>query len=140
MCALITAVGQIIAANWNTFFEAKEHYDVDSNTAVPERNTLVISGDVAWIRYRVNVPYRASTDGIVSAFSGGDGDVTGGVVFEGASIGSLEIRTRFGRYDGAVLPVRKGRYWLVQAEGGGDRNLEVQWLGVLPDEEAQQSE
>ena len=135
-CAVITAGGQIIAANWNAFFGAREHYNVDPT--LPDdarvRQTQVTSGEVEWIRYRANVTYLASTDGIVSAFSGGDGAVTGGVVFEGASQASLEVRTRFGRYDGAVLPVREGRYWLVQAEGGGGRNVEVQWLGLPRDE------
>ena len=130
---MITAGGQIIAVNWDAFFGARDYFDVDANTTDNEgekdvRETLVTS-KVEWITYKANVTYLASTDGIVSAFSGGDGAVTGGGVFEGASATSLEVRTRFGRFDGAVLPVTKGRYWLVQVEGSGQRNVEVQWLG-----------
>ena len=130
LCTVVTAISQIVAANFNYIFSPAEPVDVDVSTDTPIKETQATSGDVDWVFLMYNVAYRAETDGIVSAFSGGDGDVAEGVIFEGASQDSLEIRTRFGRYDGAVLPIRKGRYWLVQTEGGGERNLTVQWLAL----------
>ena len=101
---------------------------MDDYADAPTKETKPVSGEADWETFQHNVAYHAETDGIVSAFSGGDGVVTEGLIFEGASQGTLEIRTRFGRYDGAVLPVRQGRYWLVQYESSDEQTIEVQWL------------
>ena len=85
---------------------------------------------VEWVRADPNVTYLAETDGIVSAISGGDGIVKEGVIFEGGTEQFMDVRTRFGRYDGAILPVEKGRYWQVKSEGASQDTIQVQWLAL----------
>ena len=131
-CAVITAIGNVFAANWTAIFPAHEPVNLDQDIGDTVVETQGNSESADWVILKHNVVYRAETDGIVAASSGGDGDVAAGLVLEGASQSGLRLRTRFGKYDGAVLPVRRGRYWMVQAEGAGERNIEVQWLALPP--------
>ena len=128
-CALITAIANIVAINWNTFFSSSESVQLDPNEDEKNAEIRRISADTGeWVRVDPDVTYLAETNGIVSAISGGDGIVKEGVIFEGGTVQSMEVRTRFRRYDGAILPVRKGRYWKVQSEAAGNDTILVQWL------------
>lgn len=83
---------------------------------------------VEWKKLTSNVVYKAESDGIVAAFSSGKGKVSRGVILDGDTQDSLEWRTRFNPYDGAILPVQKGRFWLVQTIGETPKSIKVQWL------------
>ena len=81
-----------------------------------------------WVTFKPNVVYKARSNGIVAAYSGGKGKVSKGIILEGGTEDTLESRTRFQKYDGAVLPVQKGRFWLVQGSGGTSKSITVQWM------------
>ena len=119
MRAVITAGGQIIGANWDTFFGAREHSDVDENTTASVRETLVVSGQVDWVRYRDNVTYRTTTDGILSAFSGGDGAVTGALC--------LKSKRRIDPLTLSRLPLRQNGRGFTQRVGGTCRVVGAAW-------------
>lgn len=85
-----------------------------------------------WEKMQVNTVYKAETNGLVSAQSGGEGKVSAGIILEGPKqnlVWGKNARTRFGRYDGSILPVQKGRWWKVQSIGEGDSDtITVYWM------------
>ncbi len=81
-----------------------------------------------WKRRQHNFVYQASTDGFIAAYTGGNTPAQGFMIYTGKTQDSMPLRTRGGRYDGAVCPVAKGSFWTVQADGEG--SLTVQWLPV----------
>jgi len=76
---------------------------------------------------KAKVAYKAENDGFVAAVTGGKNPAKGIELLSGPSPNGLVMRTRvWSAYDGAILPVRKGDYWLVSPTSNGDVN--VQWL------------
>lgn len=135
LAAVITAGGNILAENWGRLFPPKSPSKVqvestsqtESDLAPGKRSTS--PPDVEWRILEPNVVYRAESHGFVAARSGGNGRVMAGLIREGPDPSNLDTRTRFQAYDGAVLPVLEGRYWMVQAYREGDVNsISVQWL------------
>ena len=88
------------------------------------------SGFGTWTPLQQNVAYEAKSDGYVSAISGGNRPANGVAIYAGQTPGDLKLRMRgYGAYNGALLPVRKGDYWLVRgAESGGE--ITVSWLAL----------
>lgn len=78
--------------------------------------------------YQPGARYIASTDGFVSAISGGDDAATEIKIQTGDNSEDLLTLARAtGAYGGAVLPVQKGDIWRVVATGG---KCLVAWMQV----------
>ena len=76
---------------------------------------------------KTNVAYPAKGDGFLVVYTGGNNPANGADMLTGPSSEKLVTRTRVGGpYDGAVLPVCQGHYWLVRPRSAGTVN--VQWL------------
>ncbi|UXI67433.1 hypothetical protein [Tahibacter amnicola] len=104
---------------------------VRTTSAKPASTPVTAPGTEGWVEkgYGVNVAYAAETDGFVAALTGGNKPAAGADVFSGPTAKDLTLRTRAGgSYAGAVLPVRKGEYWLVKPQGSG--TVTVQWLST----------
>ena len=90
--------------------------------------------DVEWEEVKLDdLPRRAETDGIVAVYSGGDGRVQSGYVYEGPrpSESHLKARTRFGEYGGTSLPILKDRWWSVRPKDERyPSGIKVQWLAT----------
>ena len=128
LSSLIAAGGNILAANWTILFPAKSPTELEGSPA-PTGEADKPLEDADWQILAPNVVYRAESNGFVATYSGGTGKVRVGVIREGPAADNLSWRTRFTRYDGTVLPILKGRYWMVEARGEGDNNsITVQWL------------
>ena len=115
----------------------KENSAVENNNkeqAYPVAETPVAETPVAetggWVDLEANTVYQAESNGFIVTYSGGKGKVARGVIREGNSPSKNDLpwRTRFHDYDGAVLPVQKGRYWLVEALDGPSKSITVRWL------------
>ena len=96
------------------------------------------SGFKQWERYKPDVIHRAKSDGFVAAYGHSPAGTTAagvprtgtGLIKEGASAAAMATVTRFGAgYQGAVLPVAKGRYWTVKHNPNSGRVM-VHWLAV----------
>ena len=135
LAAVVTACGNVLAENWDRLFPPESPSEVKVEPT-PQTEFDLAPGtgstsppDVEWRILEPNVVYRAESHGFVAARSGGNGKVIAGLIREGPDPSSLDTRTRFQAYDGAVLPVLEGRYWMVQAYRGGDgTSISVQWL------------
>ena len=105
-----------------------------AETPVAETTPVAAETPVAetggWVDLEANTVYQAESNGFIVTYSGGKGKVARGVIREGNSPSKNDLpwRTRFHDYDGAVLPVQKGRYWLVEALDGPSKSITVRWL------------
>jgi hypothetical protein len=88
------------------------------------------SGFGTWSPLQPDVAYEAKSDGYVAAISSGNRPANGVAIYGGPSAANLDLRMRgYGAYNSALLPVRKGDYWLVRgAESSG--HITVSWLPV----------
>ncbi len=86
------------------------------------------------LSFSPDTPYQASTDGFVSAYTGGANPANGLLIFVAKALPDLSnrasIRTRTGRYDGIICPVPKDHYWKIASDNGG--SIAIQWLPVMP--------
>ena len=81
-----------------------------------------------WEPRQPNLVYEATSDGFITAYTGGNNPARGFLIYTGERPDSMPLRTRGGEYDGTVCPVSKGSFWAVRSDGGG--RLTVQWLPV----------
>lgn len=90
-----------------------------------------LSGEWIGSGFSVNVAYKAEQNGFLSVYTGGDAPAKGADLLTGKAQHLLETRTRAGGpYDGAVLPVAKGEYWLVKPQSPG--SVFIQWRSDVP--------
>ena len=96
--------------------------------ALPTEPKGTVQGFGAWVEnLKTDVAYPAQSDGFLVVFTGGGDPAKGADLLTGDSAEKLTTRTRVGGpYDGAVLPVPQGHYWLVRPRSAGTVN--VQWL------------
>ncbi len=131
LCAVITAIGQILAAQWHYLSPPEPPKEIAA--AEPPRKLEdigpVAKADADWQPLKPDVVYQAKSAGVVAALSAGSSRSMGtGVISVGRKKNALHWRTRFNEYDGAVLPVPKGRYWTVHTNSGDPKSIRVQWL------------
>ena len=115
----------------------QENSSEDQPTQKPSSSTDQTSSS-GWQPMDACETYTAPTFGFVSAFSGGDNPPGNVWILEGPPGNSpLEVRTRFNKYDGEVIPVFEGHRWKVAPNKGGEttcsdsvkKSIVVQWLG-----------
>jgi len=132
LCAVISAVGEIVAQNWPWSPIKSVPEKVEGETPQPTIPDLP-SGDGSnifrkWVKLEKNVTYKAESDGFIAAYTGGDNPARGFHIYVGEQLNNLTILTRAGQYDGTVCPVSNGDYWLVKASSGGE--VVVRWLPI----------
>jgi hypothetical protein len=76
--------------------------------------------------YRPNVAYQAVQNGFVAAYSGTSKPAKNTILRSGPAPDQLSARTRLGEFEGSVMPVTKGQWWMVDREGSG--TVTVQWF------------
>ena len=87
-----------------------------------------IFGD--WKPVVVSEIHRAESDGFLTAFSGGNGNIAAILLETGESADRLGVRNRGGRYEGAAIPVKKGHYYRVRMRSGSGGTVNAFWLQV----------
>ena len=87
-----------------------------------------IFGD--WKPVVVSEIHRAESDGFLTAFSGGNGNIAAILLETGESADRLGVRNRGGRYEGAAIPVKKGHYYRVRMGSGSGGTVNAFWLQV----------
>ena len=136
LSAVITATGSVLANNWCRIFPCR---DIATEKAAgteprptPDTSLVGSFGSFSkfgkWITLKKDVTYQAQSDGFIAAYTGGKSPANGVLIYVGERIDELSVRTRTGRYDGAVCPVSKGDYWMVKSNNGG--SITVHWLPV----------
>ena len=140
--ALVTAIGGIAETSVPYLFESKspteqERSSVTRKAIDPEKEEAdesSQSGDVksGWIQLAANTVYKSESNGFVAAYTSGPNEIVArGGIEEGPSQDRLVRRVRFKEWDGAVLPVHKGRYWSVVANRGHGENAHLTQKGVV---------
>ena len=100
------------------------------STELPERDPDSPNAFGKWKPLEPDLVYRAESDGFIAAFTGGKNPARRLMVYTGQDQGSLDLRTRSGRYDGTVCPVTKDHLWTVKTDGPG--SVTVYWLPIVP--------
>lgn len=81
-----------------------------------------------WEPVVVNRIHRAESDGFLTAFSGGTGNIASIILGTSASEDEPASRNRGGRYEGAATPVKKGQYYQVRVSNGSSGTVTAYWL------------
>lgn len=87
-----------------------------------------------WVPIPVNRALQAESDGFVSAYTHSHKAATLSLRI-GKSESDLNkkdraMRSRANAHDGAVMPVKKGQYYLVNADAGSPEFVEAYWLPI----------
>ena len=106
------------------------------NTSVTELGTKAGQIFAEWERVGVNEALPAETDGLLMAWSGGGSpNVARFALQTGESEDSLKSRSRAGQYEGALIPVRKGEYYLIKSSKGDPMSITAYWLPILSEDD-----
>ena len=100
--------------------------DLKARTRGLEQRPDTIFGD--WERVVVSEVHRAESDGFLTAFSGGTGDIGAIYLETGESESRLTARNRGGQYEGAAIPVKRGHYYRVLMRRGSSGTVQAFWL------------
>ena len=101
------------------------------NTRVTERDKKAGQIFDKWIIVEVDEAIPAETDGLLTAHSGGKSpNVAEFALQTGESEDKLKSRSRAGPYEGALIPVRKGDYYMIKSSKGDRRSIIAYWLPI----------
>ena len=100
--------------------------DLDARARELEREPDTVFGD--WEPVVVGQIHRAESDGILTAYSGGNGDVGRILLMTAESESGLVTRSRGARFDGAAIPVKRGHYYQVRMRSGSRGSVTAYWL------------
>ena len=120
LCTIITVIGY----NWDRIFPSPPPNEPSLGQPNP------VQTKDGWELKEVNRAHQADSSGFVVAYSSGEGTVAPGGILEGPMENALQLRTRFTKYDGAMLPVWKGRWWKVKAQTGDPKSITVYWIDL----------
>ena len=131
LAAVITACGHILAAIIPKFWPAGDPAGSQDDIKLPNQSVESTKQhpSSSWQQMKAGVVYRAETNGFVSGYSGGNKPGEG-VIRQGSTATELPWRTRFNHYNGAVLPVREGEYWMVEVLDDRADGVTVQWIAT----------
>ena len=93
-----------------------------------EQEPSTIFGD--WKPVVVGEIHRAESDGVLTAYSGGRGDIGRTWLETGESEDRLVARNRGGQYEGGAIPVKKGHYYRVRMRSGSRGTVTAYWIQV----------